>query len=69
MMLSFTEENYLKALQKIVFDSGIEKVGTNERTTALLLTPATVCNMLKKLKQQELVDYEQYGKVPLTKSR
>lgn len=67
-MLSFTEENYLKALQKIVFDSGIEKVGTNELATALLVTPATVSNMLKKLKEKELVDYERYGKITLTKT-
>tara|TARA_B100000795_G_scaffold126081_2_gene94084 strand:+ start:3437 stop:4093 length:657 start_codon:yes stop_codon:yes gene_type:complete len=68
MMLSFTEENYLKALQKIVFYSGIEKVGTNELATALLVTPATVSNMLKKLKEKELVDYERYGKITLTKT-
>ena len=67
-MLSFTEENYLKALQKSVFDSGIEKVGTNELATALLVTPATVSNMLKKLKEKELVDYERYGKITLTKT-
>ena len=67
-MLSFTEENYLKALQKIVFYSGIEKVGTNELATALLVTPATVSNMLKKLKEKELVDYERYGKITLTKT-
>ena len=66
MMLSFTEENYLKALQKIVLDSGIEKVGTNELATALLVTPATANNMLKKLKEKELVDYEKYGKITLT---
>jgi DtxR family Mn-dependent transcriptional regulator len=68
MMLSFTEENYLKALQKIAFDSGIEKVGTNELATALLVRPATANNMLKKLKEKELVDYEKYGKITLTKT-
>tara|TARA_B100000795_G_scaffold60056_1_gene40096 strand:+ start:14175 stop:14285 length:111 start_codon:yes stop_codon:yes gene_type:complete len=36
MIFSFTEENYLKALQKIVFDSGIEKVRTNELVNDLL---------------------------------
>ena len=67
-MLSFTEENYLKALQKIVLESCIEKVGTNELATALLLKPATVNNMLKKLKEKELVHYEKYGKINLTKT-
>ena len=67
-MLSFTEENYLKALQKIVLESCIEKVGTNELATALLVKPATVNNMLKKLKEKELVHYEKYGKINLTKT-
>ena len=66
-MLSFTEENYLKALQKILINSGLEEVGTNELATALVVAPATVNNMLKKLKWQELVDYEKYGKITLTK--
>ena len=65
-MLSFTQENYLKALQKISFDSGSEEVGTNELATALLVAPATANNMLKKLKDKELVEYEKYGKITLT---
>ena len=68
MMLSFTEENYLKALQKISFDSGLEEVGTNELATALLVAPASVNNMVKKLREKELVDYEKYGKITLTKT-
>jgi len=67
-MLSFTEENYLKALQKISFDSGLEEVGTNELATALLVAPASVNNMVKKLREKELVDYEKYGKITLTKT-
>lgn len=66
-MLSFTEENYLKALQKISLDSGFEEVGTNELATNLSVAPATANNMLKKLKEKELVDYEKYGKITLTK--
>lgn len=65
-MLSYTEENYLKALLKITFDSGIEEVGTNELAAALTVKPATVNDMLKKLKEKELVDYEKYGKITLT---
>ena len=65
-MLSFTEENYLKALLKISFDSGVEEVGTNELATALAVKPATANDMLKKLKEKELVDYEKYGKITLT---
>jgi len=65
-MLSYTEENYLKALFKISFDSGIEEVGTNELAAALIVKPATVNDMLKKLKEKELVDYKKYGKITLT---
>jgi DtxR family Mn-dependent transcriptional regulator len=65
-MLSYTEENYLKALLKISFDSGNEGVGTNELATALKVKPATANDMLKKLKEKELVEYEKYGKITLT---
>jgi DtxR family transcriptional regulator, Mn-dependent transcriptional regulator len=65
-MLSQTEENYLKALLKITFDNGSNEVGTNELATLLAVRPATVNDMLKKLKEKELVDYEKYGKITLT---
>lgn len=67
MMLSFTEENYLKALLKISIDNQNEEVGTNELATYLVVKPATANDMLKKLKEKELVDYEKYGKISLTK--
>ncbi|MBK9734644.1 MAG: metal-dependent transcriptional regulator [Saprospiraceae bacterium] len=65
-MLSQTEENYLKALLKITFDNGNTEVGTNELATLLAVKPATVSDMLKRLKEKELVDYEKYGKISLT---
>lgn len=65
-MLSYTEENYLKALLKISFDIGVEKVGTNELAHALEVKPATANDMLKKLKEKNLVDYKKYGKINLT---
>ena len=65
-MLTYTEENYLKALLKIRFDSGIEEVGTNELANAMAVKPATANDMLKKLKEKELVIYEKYGKITLT---
>ena len=64
-MLSFTEENYLKALLKISFDTGNNEVGTNELAMSLGVKPATANNMLKKLKEKELVAYEKYGKITL----
>lgn len=65
-MLSYTEENYLKALLKIAFDNGLKEVGTNELASLLAVRPATANDMLKKLKEKELVDYEKYGKITLT---
>ena len=65
-MLSFTEENYLKALLKVSFDTGNKEVGTNELANVLVVKPATVNDMLKKLKDKQLVDYKKYGKITLT---
>ncbi|MGB3005801.1 MAG: metal-dependent transcriptional regulator [Chitinophagaceae bacterium] len=65
-MLTYTEENYLKSLLKITFDNGSEEVGTNELANILVVKPATVNDMLKKLKEKGLVDYEKYGKITLT---
>ena len=65
-MLSYTEENYLKALLKITFENESNEAGTNELANSLALKPATVNDMLKKLKEKELVLYEKYGKISLT---
>jgi len=65
--LSFTEENYLKALvQLTIVDAEKEEVGTNEIANYLTVKPATVNDMLKKLKEKRLVNYEKYGKIALT---
>lgn len=65
-MLSFTEENYLKALLKLTVEVGNSEAGTNELASVLLVKPASVTDMLKKLKEKELVEYEKYGKITLT---
>ncbi len=66
-MLSQTEENYLKALLKIVSENKEKaEAGTNEMATKLGVKPATATDMLKKLKDKGLVDYEKYGKISLT---
>jgi DtxR family transcriptional regulator, Mn-dependent transcriptional regulator len=67
-MLSFTEENYLKALFQLTLEDGDKKeAGTNEMALQLGLKPATVNDMLKKLKEKKLIHYERYGKSSLTK--
>ncbi|MEX0636201.1 MAG: metal-dependent transcriptional regulator, partial [Ferruginibacter sp.] len=66
-MLSYTEENYLKALLQLTFETGLkEEAGTNELAVHLGVKPATANDMLKKLKQKKLVEYQRYGKSSLT---
>ncbi len=65
-MVSATEENYLKALLKLTFESEVNEAGTNELAGLLALKPATVNDMLKKLKEKQLVEYEKYGKITLS---
>jgi DtxR family Mn-dependent transcriptional regulator len=66
-MVSQTEENYLKALFHLTTETeGKQDAGTNELAVFLEVKPATVNDMLKKLKEKELVAYEKYGKIALT---
>lgn len=66
-MLSFTEENYLKALLQLYLNElGKEGIGTNELAHHLNVKPATANDMLKKLKEKLLVHYKKYGKIYLT---
>lgn len=65
-MLSFTEENYLKALFRLTAENMRKEAGTNELAASLGLKPATVNDMLKKLREKKLIDYEKYGKIRLT---
>lgn len=68
-MLSYTEENYLKALLKLSFQNEAKpEAGTNEMAAHLGVKPATATDMLKKLKEKELVNYKKYGKILLTDS-
>jgi DtxR family Mn-dependent transcriptional regulator len=66
MILSHSEENYLKALLKLGYDNNTLEVGTNELAALLSVKPSTATEMLKKLKEKQLVDYEKYGKIHLT---
>ena len=48
-MLSFTEENYLKAIvQLTIFESTKREVGVNKLASCLDVKPATVSDMVKK---------------------
>lgn len=66
-MLSLTEENYLKGLFHLTYGQNIKKqAGTNELAAHLGVKPASTNDMLKKLKEKKLVNYEKYGKIQLT---
>jgi DtxR family Mn-dependent transcriptional regulator len=69
-MLTLVEENYIKALLHLssVDRSMIEKegVGTNDLAAYLEVKPSTVNEMLKRLKEKNLVNHEKYKQVTLT---
>lgn len=63
-MISFTEENYLKALYNLSNESG--GVNVNELSKALNIKMPTVTSMMKKLSDKNLVLYESYKPLHLT---
>lgn len=66
-MFSFTEENYLKAIFKHSQKEGGE-VSTNSIAEELSTKAASVTDMLRKLSDKGLVNYEKYKGVTLTKA-
>lgn len=62
-MYSFTEENYLKAIFKLS-DGG--DVSTNALSEEMSTRAASVTDMIKKLSDKGLVDYEKYKGVTLS---
>jgi len=65
-MLSYTEENYLKAIYHLS-NGGQEAVLTNELAEAMSTKPASVTDMIKKLSVKKLITYEKYYGVSITK--
>jgi DtxR family Mn-dependent transcriptional regulator len=65
-ILSFTEENYIKAIYSLSERSAAFETSTNEIAERLSTKPPTVSDMLKKLSEKKLVTYEKYKKVQLT---
>lgn len=65
MVLSFTEENYLKAIYKLM-ESGTSKINTNAISTEVDTAPASVTDMIRKLAEKKLVNYAKYQGVSLT---
>lgn len=65
-MNSFTEENYLKAIFKLIEQSG-DVVTTNAIAEKINTKAASVTDMLKKLADKKLIHYQKYQGVSLTK--
>lgn len=59
-----TEENYIKAIYHLQEQEG--SVSTNQLSASLHTKPATVTDMLKKLKAKSLLEYEPYKNFQLT---
>ncbi len=66
-MLSYTEENYLKAVLLLSINNDEKsEAGTNKIAASLNVKPATASDMLKKLRDKDLLAYEKYSKITLT---
>ncbi|TVR77574.1 MAG: metal-dependent transcriptional regulator [Chitinophagaceae bacterium] len=64
-MPSTAEENYLKAIFKLSRQNH-EPISTNEIAAMMQTTASSVTDMLKKLSDKELLEYEKYKGVRLT---
>jgi DtxR family Mn-dependent transcriptional regulator len=67
-LLTYTEENYLKAIYSIQAHSQQKGVSVNEIAERMNTKPGTVTDMLRKLSEKELIHYEKYKKVELSGS-
>lgn len=66
LSISFTEENYLKAIFKICEHTNKEAT-TNAIAQELSTSAASVTDMVKRLSEKNLINYEKYKGVTLTK--
>lgn len=64
--LTFTEENYLKAIYSIQAYSQQQGVSVNEIAERMSTKPGTVTDMLRKLSEKALIHYEKYKRVELS---
>jgi DtxR family Mn-dependent transcriptional regulator len=65
-MLSYTEENYLKAIYRLS-DGGSKAVSTNEIAGIMSTKAASVTDMIKKLSGKDLISYEPYYGAKITR--
>lgn len=68
MELTISEENYLKAMYKLVLENQLDEISSTDISAALHVKPASVSNMLSKFRDKGLVHLQRYGKVYLSKA-
>ena len=66
MAISFTEENYLKAIYSLSHLHDQAEVSTNQISEHLKNKAASVTDMLKRLAEKKYIDYKPYKGVKLT---
>ena len=66
MNLSISEENYIKSIYHLQQVTG--RVNTNSLAAEMRTRPASVTDMLKKLKAKKLLQYERYKGFKLTET-
>ena len=64
MKLTISEENYIKGIYHLEKETGL--VNTNSLAAEMQTRPASVTDMLKKLKIKKLLQYERYKGFKLT---
>jgi DtxR family Mn-dependent transcriptional regulator len=64
-MLSFAEENYLKAIYHLS-EGGKNSVSTNSISEELKTKPASVSDMIRKLNNKNVITYEKYRGVNIS---
>ena len=68
VQLSFTEENYLKAIFSLSERNESFDTSTSEIADRIKTKPPTVTDMLRKLTEKKLISYEKYKRIQLTKA-
>jgi DtxR family Mn-dependent transcriptional regulator len=65
-MLSYTEENYLKAIYRLS-EGGVKAVLTNKIAETMSTKAASVTDMIKRLSNKNLISYEKYYGAKITR--
>lgn len=65
MMITLTEENYIKAIYHLS-NNGTENVNTNAIAEAMSTKASSATDMIKKLSEKNYADYKKYQGVTLT---